>query len=280
MTDSKKTAGNKTSYAAPMVDHLLDIVDFLSRQHRAFGVTELSRELKISTNAVFRLMRRLMERGYADFDPESKGYRLGSKFYTLGMRLGDQFDLPKRIRPFLEQLCLEVGETCQAHVPDDRCMVALEVVSPKADFFLHVTPGSRLYYHPNAFGKAVLAFLSPAEICRRLPAQLPELTPNTITDRNVLIDSLETTRETGLAYDWGEYTRGVYCIGAPVFNVHNRPIAGVGMTGLDVRYVKEECRGQKLAVLRAASYIAADVGYGGDRYEKWIERLNQRKARV
>ncbi len=278
MAAGKKTSQSKTSYAAPMVDHMLDIVEFLSEQHRPFGVTELSRELNISTNAVFRLMRRLVERGYAELDPESKGYQLGSMFYTLGMRLSDRFDLRKRIRPHLEWLCREVGETCQAQLPDGRRMLALEIVTPKTDFYMQVTPGSHLYYHANAFGKVILAFLEPSEVLKLLPEELPQLTAKTITDREQLILSLAETKETGLAYDWGEYTLGVYCIGAPVFDVNGHPVAGVGMTGMDVRYTKENRRQQETLVLQAAAKIAADIGYAGDHYDAWLKNPSSRKA--
>ena len=129
MTGDKKTTSNKTKYNAPMADNMFDIVEFLSEQHRPFGVTELSRTLNITTNAVFRLMRRMVERGYAELDPESKGYRLGSKFYTLGMRLSERFDLKKRIRPHLEWLCREVGETSQAQMIEKHIQVEILVAN-------------------------------------------------------------------------------------------------------------------------------------------------------
>lgn len=264
----------ETQYAAPMADHLLDVVEFLSGQHRPFGVTELSRRLGISTNAIFRLMRRLTDRGYAEIDPASKGYQLGSKFYSLGMRLSDRFDMRSRVRPHLEALCRDIQETCQAQILDGRRMLALEVVTPRTDFFMQIMPGARLYIHANAFGKAMLAFLEEQEVLDLLPEELPELTPETMTDRAALLASLEHVRRTGIAWDRGEYSRGVYCIAAPVLDVQAQPVAGVGLTGLDVRFDEEiGCR-QVRAVLETAAAVAAEIGYDGEQYPQWLQRLS------
>lgn len=263
-------------YAAPAVDQALDIVELLSQNPHAYGISELSRELKISTNTVFRILRRLTERGYTEQD--ASGYRLGTQFFSMGMRLQNRFDLRVRARPHLERLCEQTHETCQIHVPDKDRMLVLDCLSPQAEFFLQTTPGSRFYYHSNAFGKAILAFLAPDAVRQIIPAKLPALTPNTITSRRGLLSHLERTRLTGIAYDMEEYTPGFFCIGAPVFDVAGKAVAGIGITGVLQKDTSRRFREWELMVIGCAGGIAADIGYVGDLYADFERAIRTNRA--
>jgi DNA-binding IclR family transcriptional regulator len=245
---------------------MLDILEFLSENSRSYGVTELSRELGISTNLVFRIMKRLTERGYAEMDSESGGYQLSTRFFTLGMRLYSRFDLRNRSRKHLEWLTQETGETCQIQVPDGNRMLVRESVNPPVDYFLQIVPGSRVYYHANAFGKVILAFMDQDEVKELLPTKLPALTEKTITNRKVLLGQLDQIKLEGIAYDDEEYTDGFFCIGSPVFDVSGKAIAGVGMTGLIRRFDAKLKKKTEKLVLQCASRIASDIGYTGDYY--------------
>jgi len=257
---------NAPRYAAPAVDHMLDIVEFLAGQTRSYGVTELSRTLNISTNSIFRILRRLTERGYAEIEPQSGTYRLGPRFFSLGMRLASRFDLRTRARRHLEWLAAESGQTAQAQIPDGDRLLILDVANATAPFFLQTQPGSRVYYHANAFGKCLLAFQDETRRRTALPLPWPRLTENTLMDWPQLESELETVRETGLGYDREEYLRGVSCIGAPVFDVSGRAVAGIGITFLvGCEAAREHQRWQGL-VLKAAAQVAQDIGYAGDFY--------------
>ena len=74
MTSRKPSAANK--YVVPAVEQMLDIVEHLAQNHRPYGITELARSLGISTNGVFRILKCLAKRGYAEVDPAG-GYQLG-----------------------------------------------------------------------------------------------------------------------------------------------------------------------------------------------------------
>jgi DNA-binding IclR family transcriptional regulator len=258
----------KPEYAVPAVDRMLDIVEFLLDHPRPFGVTELARVLEVPTNSVFRILKRLAERGYVELDPESGGYRLGAGFFRLGMRLSTRYDLRLRARRHLEWLCEQTGETVQLHVPSKGCVMVLDVVNAPVEFFLQIVPGSRMEWHCNAFGKCILAFMAEDEVREILPARLPARTPNTATTLPKLFEQLKAIRDTGLAYDWEEYATGIICIGAPVFDVNGRAIAGMGMTGMAGRFSQSEQKRLEGLVLHAAAGISVDMAYAGDFFRK------------
>lgn len=250
----------KSNYAVPAVDGMLYIVEFLASHNRMCGVTELSRELGLSTNLVFRIMKCLVERGYAQVDASGL-YQLNTGFYTLGMKLQSRFDLRKQARPFLQKLCKTTGETVQLQVPDGNRMLSMEVITPDNDYYLQVVPGSRLYYHANAFGKCVMAYMEQPELDKLLAEDLPKFTPNTISSIEEIKAELETVRKTGLGYDRNEYLMGIYCIGSPVFDAGGKVIAGVGMTGLASRFDQPSIRIFKKAVRQCAADISKAMGY-------------------
>ncbi len=260
---ASKNGRGKREYAAPAVDRALDILEFMAAHPRPFGATELSRILDIPLNSAFRILKRLTERDYTVQDAVSGEYQLSTRVFTLGMSLYTRFELRQRARPHLEWLCRETQETCQLQVPHGEQVLVLDTVSPEVSFYLRVVPGSLVYYHPNAFGKAILAFMPEHEVKGLLPPKLPALTRNTITLLVDLLPQLEQTRQSGLAYDDEEYTSGIICIGAPVFDVQGYVVAGLGITAIASMVDHKQKGAFERLVLECACRVSKSVGYSG-----------------
>ncbi len=257
---------DRKKYAVPAVSALLDILEYMSEKDSCCGVTELSKELGISANLAFRIMKCLADRKYADSNAGQ--YRLSTGFFTLGMKLYSRFELRRRARSHLEVLSDNVHSTCQIQVPQGNHMLVMDVVTPDAPFYIQVVPGSRLNYHCNAFGKAVLAFYSEEKIKDLLPARLPALTPHSITARSLLIKELVKVKKEGVAFDKEEYNLGFLCIGAPVLDVNGNAIAGIGLTGLSNLF-PPECHAKAIEQVRAcAESVSRDIGYYGDYFKR------------
>ncbi|NQT59189.1 MAG: IclR family transcriptional regulator [Bacteroidetes bacterium] len=260
MAEKKK----EREYAAPAVDRALDILELLAKNHRPYGATEIARELQVPLNSVFRILKRLTERDYTNQDPVSGGYQLSTRVFTLGMSLYTRFDLRHRARPHLEWLCRETEETCQLQVPQSDKMMVMDSINPESEFYLRIVPGSLLYYHPNAYGKVVLAFMNEEQVKSILPPIMVGLTPNTIINRDRFMEHLGEIRKTGLGYDNEEYTSGLLCIGAPVFNFEAEPVAGLGATCL-LSTINDKKKAEiENQVLQCAHNVSRDIGYTGD----------------
>jgi IclR family acetate operon transcriptional repressor len=260
-------AGGDGSGDVPAVARMLDIAAFLVEQNRPYGINELARELKLPVNSVFRILKCLEARGYVEGSGD--GYQLSTGFFSLGMRLHARFDLRQRARRHLEHLSRITGETSQIHIPEDGRLLVLDVATPPAPFFLQIVPGTRLEYHTSAFGKAFLAFQSDERVARLVPERSQAFTPNSLTRRDALLKELEATRRTGLSYDREERVVGVYCIGAPVFDVTGNSVAGLGITGLVSRFQAEARSRFEADVLACAENVSKDIGYRGDAFAKF-----------
>ena len=271
----KKTPKEQREYSVPAVDRALDIMEFMSEHSHPHGVTELSRILDIPLNSVFRILKRLTEREYVVQDTQSGGYQLSTRFFTLGMRLYTRFELNQRARPHMEWLCRETEETCQIQIPHGDRMLVLDTVSPEVDFYLRVVPGSLVYFHPNAYGKCVMAFSTEEEVLQILPPRLPEMTSKTKVLRQDVMSQFEGIRKTGIAYDDEEYNNGIQCIGSPVFNIEGEVIAGLGITGLVGTFDKSRVDTFENLVLECAYKVSRDIGYTGDYFDNKISAENQ-----
>jgi IclR family KDG regulon transcriptional repressor len=253
------------------VDRALEILEFMSVNPRPYGATELSRCLKIPKNTVFRILRSLAEKEYAIQDQVSGEFQLSTRVFTLGMSLYTRFELRQRSRVHLERLCRETAETCQIQVPHGDQVLVLDTVSPEVQFYLRVVPGGLLHYHPNAFGKAIVAFMPEDEVRQILPAKMPATTPKTIVMRSELMKQCETIRRTGLAYDDEEYTSGIFCIGAPVFGPEGKIAAGLGITALKSWFDLTRISIYEQEVLECAFRVSKDIGYTGSYFADKIQ---------
>ena len=264
MKDRARIKTPVRTYSAPAVDRTLDILEFMAVHPRPYGATELSRCLNIPINSVFRILKRLTDREYTVQDPFSDGYQLSTKVFSLGMSLYTRFELRQRARPHIEWLCRETEETCQLQIPRGDMMLVLDTVSPEVSYFLRVVPGGLVYYHPDAYGKVVLAFLPEDEVKRIIAPRLPSLTPHTIVLRTDLMKMLEDVRKSGLGYDNEEYNEGIRCIGVPVFDVEGKPVAGLGVSGLVSTFRNNRQATFEQLVLECAHRVSKDIGYSGD----------------
>jgi DNA-binding IclR family transcriptional regulator len=272
MKDRSRIKTPVRTYSAPAVDRTLDILEFMAVHPRPYGATELSRCLNIPINSVFRILKRLTDREYTVQDPSSDGYQLSTKVFSLGMSLYTRFELRQRARPHIEWLCRETEETCQLQIPHGDMMLVLDTVSPEVSYFLRVVPGGLVYYHPNAYGKAILAFLPEDEIKKIISPRLPPLTPHTIVLRTDLMKILEDVRKTGLGYDNEEYNEGIRCIGSPVFDVEGKVAGGLGVSGLVSTFRNNRQATFEQLVLECAYRVSKDIGYSGDYFADKLSR--------
>ncbi len=247
-------------YQAPAAETMLKLLEFMADHPGSWGVSELSSAIRDGKNIVFRVLNVLAENGYA-IKNESGKYELGAKLFSLGMKLHNRFELRFKARPFLRRLAEQTGETCQLQIPDGNRMLSVDVISPPSDYYLMVNPGARLFYHANAFGKAVMAFLDKETLKKLLKAPLKQLTPFTVTSPSAIREELAVIRKTRIAAEHNEYVNGSFCIGSPVFDATGRVIAGIGISALSSRMKPQEEETMKHWVLECASAISASLGY-------------------
>jgi len=171
----------------------------------------------------------------------------------------------KHLSPHVQALQETTHETAYLSLWDgDEIILSSIIESPRSVRVKTLTIGYSEGNHAMALGKAILAYLEPAELAHYLAdRELPAYTPNTITDPERLIANLIEFREQGYALDLEEYMPDVHCIGAPVFDAQGQIVASLAISLPAIRHHANEqtLLSQVIRVARAATRTLSILGY-------------------
>jgi DNA-binding IclR family transcriptional regulator len=253
---------------AQVVDRVVDILETFLWLGPELGVSEISRTLGLKKATAHRLLASLRRRNMVAQDPITRRYRLGGKLWELGSIATSQVDWAARVKPFLEQLTAESGETSHLAVLSDGQVLYVEKVESSHSLRMPSQVGRRLPFHCTGVGKALVAYY-PDEVLDGLIARrgLPRFTANTITDARRLRAELGKTRERGYSVDDQEIEVGLVCVGAPIRDHTAHVVAAVSIAGPSSRLRVEDAPRHAEQVMRAANAISRALGWQDDASE-------------
>jgi DNA-binding IclR family transcriptional regulator len=274
MTAASATERDAPDYSIAALDRALDLLEALAEAPAGapLGVSEIARRSGVTKSAAFRILANLERRGYVAKDPVSARYTLGTHLVYLGERSLGAIDLRLAARPALEALQRRFGETVNLGVREGAEVVYVDMIESSHGLRMAARVGGRDYLHSTALGKAMLAFLPPAERDRLLQAsrELPARTERTITDPVTLRAELERVRERGIAEDHDENEVGARCLGAPIFD-HRGMVAGaISVSAPDSRL--DDARAAEVAVAVREEAAAVTRRLGGRMETKVVSR--------
>ncbi len=247
------------SYSVEFVLRALDIIETLAESGGS-RVTDLAMELGCSKNTAFRLLQTLMDRGYVK-QADDSSYELTFLLVNLSDKIISHTDLNNIVRPYLEELRNEFGETATLAIVDGTEIVYLQRVLGNQPYHTSFNVGSRAKSYRTSLGKAILAFSPPKAVDNILKEEFQAVTPFTITDPMRFEAELRSTAERGYAVDNQENVLGICCVGAPIFNRRGEAIAAISVSGLSVRLTEEVIEKIAKSVTSKASSISARLGY-------------------
>jgi len=214
----------------------LTLLDALGDNGGEVGIAELSKRVRFHVSTSHRLLATLISQGYARQNPETGRYALGARAFQLAESYLSQIDLRRALRPFLERLCHETGETANLVILDGREAVYLDKVESPQSLRIFSRIGRRAPLYCTAVGKVLLAS-RPREDAEALLGDDPlePLTRSTATLRAQLRRELEKVREQEFALDVEECEDGACCIAAPVRSSRGETVAAMGVSGPSIR---------------------------------------------
>lgn len=248
-------------YYIEVVGKALDVLEVFARlPKRQLSLQEISQQLRLNKNAVFRILYTLAEHGY--IVKENQRYELGSKLIDLSNAKLRYTDLLSVATPLLDALRNRFGETVNLGVLDSDQIRYIGVWESRDRFRLAERVGACDMLHCTALGKAFLSCLPFEEVRQLLRKRgLPALTEYTITSLQALKAELETIRKRGYAVDKEESVLGACCVGAAVLNAdETRPIATISASGPMTRMNEERVTQVGQALREITSKIRAKLG--------------------
>lgn len=157
----------------------------------------ISKRAGLNKTTTHRLLQALASEALIERNEASGTYRLGPGLMALGVQALSSSDLRRRVRPMLNQLAKDSGETATLEVPIDDSMLILDEVAGSHFVAAAGNVGTRWPLHATSTGKALMAFDEQAR--QRLGDKLLPLTANTIVRRNDLDAQLGEIRQRGFA---------------------------------------------------------------------------------
>jgi DNA-binding IclR family transcriptional regulator len=194
-------AGNTSSPGASVTSRALALLGAFDDDHRRLSLTELAERAELPLPTAHRLVAELVEWG-ALARGASGRYVVGRRMWDLGLLAPVQAGLVETASPFLHDLYGATLATVHLAVRDGQEVLYLDRLRGHTSVPIVSTVGSRLPMHATGVGKVLLAH-APAEVQQQVLAELPRITPYTITQpgrldrqlRQVLRDDYATTVE-------------------------------------------------------------------------------------
>ncbi len=207
-------AGNTSSPGATVTSRALALLGAFDDDHRRLSLTELAGRAELPLPTAHRLVAELVEWG-ALARAASGQYVVGRRLWDLGLLAPVQAGLVEVASPYLHDLYGATLATVHLAVRDGQEVLYLDRLRGHASVPIVSTVGSRLPMHATGVGKVLLAH-APADVQRQVLAELPRITPYTITQPGRLTRQLRQVLRDDYATTVEEMSLGACSVGVPI----------------------------------------------------------------
>lgn len=245
----------KSSQTRQTVDRALELLCCFTAKQQEWSVGQLSSVTGLEKSIVSRLLNTLQQHGFLYQDPRTRSYTLGGKILELADAMRPETVLSASAGSLLVRLAYETGETAVLGLRRGWTCLCAQIVESNKSLRCGPRVGQQYPLHAGAIGKAILAYLPPAELAEYLKRDLESFTPNTITDPQRLLEHLAEIRQKGYATSFGEMEEGIAALGVPVTDYQDNVIATISVDMPAIRFTSaEDCVG---AMKKAAAELTA-----------------------
>ena len=203
----------------------------VANQADGLTFTQILTDSGLPRSSVHRLLKELTALNVLTYDAETKSYRGGFSLAALGANVTSSFDIRQSSRPALKALHDQLGYVVTLSICGEDSGIYIDKIEAQ-DFSLrlHSEIGKSFPLHCTAMGKIHLAYGDQTLLQRVIDLGLEAHTQQTITEPDILRTELGRVKAQGYAIDDEEISRGLTCIGAPIFGLNGEIIAALSLT--------------------------------------------------
>jgi len=220
-------------YQIPSVHRAIDILYLLSSKER-MSFTAIKDTLELANSTCFNLLNTLEKRGFVQRDNNNQ-YLLGIRLMQFGLSVYNNFDLSKVSKPYLRELSNEFEETTYLTVldkTDSQGLIIDCIHGDRTGLVYSRNIGEIIPLYASGTGKSLLSGFDTEELNQFFEdVKLIPFTPQTITDKEVLLEELEEIRANGYAISQSAFEEGVISISAPITDYTGAIIASLSLVG-------------------------------------------------
>jgi DNA-binding IclR family transcriptional regulator len=235
---------------------------FNTFQFEERGVTEISKTLNMLPSKVSRMLGTIEKEGFFEKNPETKKYRLGIRFFELGVVYAFHLPLRRIIRPHIEQMSKELNLIVGwAILRNDRVIVVDRIQNMNIDL-LAQRIGLNLPIHSTAIGKLLLAYLPEEEQDKILESiDLIKFTKATVIDKKLIKEHLKVIKEKGYSRDERETHDDLNGLAAPIKNTNGDVIAAIHLMSENSKKSAQEFFQLASLLKEKALFISRQLGF-------------------
>ena len=205
----------------------LQLIKCFDIEHPSWRIADLARAVKLHKATARRLVKTLESESFLVLDPHSGEYRLGSALMPVAYLVRSQSQLVQVAHPYLEQLAAQTEETVGLSVWTDGGIVSVEHI-PTVHFFKPaLLLGNVSTTYGTSHSKIFLAF-GPEERLSKLSFG-DRGHSLTLAEAARVQEELQQVRESGIAYDIEERTKGVCAVSVPLRDSTGEVVASIAV---------------------------------------------------
>jgi len=242
----------------------VEILEYIAKSGKPVSLAEISRGLDIPKSSTFELIYTLIDKGFLEqADGNLKTFKLGLKLFQVGVAFLTNTNLHTEARPVMENLMLVTGHTVLLAVENQGKIVYLDKIEPPDELVrIEAKLGSSNPLHCTGLGKALLAAYSNDRVRQLIGSgRLIPKTLFSIQTYDGLIEELDRIRARGYSIDDKESETNVFCIGAPIYDRLDKPVAAISLRCLAASVDEDKVKKFSLMVTQSALLISNKLGF-------------------
>ncbi len=244
-----------------VLEKAMAVLNTLSLSESPLPFSALLQAGDLPRATLHRILATLVREGLVRYDAAAKTYQLGFRLLELAHALWSNFDLRLAGQDELQRLHAAIGLPVQLSALDGWHRVVVDAQDGAQAHGARSQMGLRQPLHASAAGRAMLAYMGPAEQARLLeqPGSTqasPKKPPTLASLRGVL----DLARARGYAVDEEPAADGTLSIAAPILNSEGKAIGAVSATGDARETDAATIHSLSSEVIRAARTITHSAG--------------------
>lgn len=208
----------------------LKALDLFTTQNAHIGVSELQKELGITSNMAFRILLTLEKTKYIIQNPETGKFRLSLRVIGMGNAAAAALPITKLADPYLQLLFNGFNRRVNVimFVYEQEQLIVVEKISSNLLPKVYAHVGRTMPINVCAAGKVLISELADEELEALVQnTGLERFTNNSITTLEELKRELKSVRKSQLAWEKSEHMNGLNGVASPIRDVNGKIYAAV-----------------------------------------------------
>lgn len=218
-----------------VVERALDILNYMAESGEPARVSDIAKATGLSPATVYRLLSTLRERNVV-LQGENSLYMIGPTPLFWSGAYRPRRALARAFRVCVGELWEMSRETIHLYAFERDCVYYVDKMESPQAVVMRSRIGAWRDLYSTGGGRAVLGALPEAERQAYLDnTPLVPHTPETRTDKQVLIQLLEDGNRRGYQEERDENEVGIRCVGAPILDATGYPLGAISVSAPSYR---------------------------------------------